>query len=261
MAFEVNPIAEKPEQQTARRLHLLYHELRRGGSAYSYVVGTEAFERHVILYARLRERAAGLLPELTFDDGHRSNLEFAVPILQSRGLVARFFITVGWTGTRQGYMSWQELRDLQAAGQSIGAHGWSHTLLTHCTESDLDTELRQARLVLEDKLGTSITTMSLPGGRYNRRVLAACKDAGYTQVYSSIPRADNANAQEPLIGRLNIRGNMQEEWIASLFEPGSAVLAKLERSYRMKAAAKAMLGDKAYEKLWALVNRKEQDAE
>jgi len=259
MAVQVKPTAEKPAQQTARSLHVLYHELRRGGSTYSYVVGTEAFERHVALYARLRERAAGLLPEITFDDGHRSNLEFAAPILHARGIVARFFITVGWTGTKPGYMDWAELRELQAAGQSIGAHGWSHTLLTHCAESDLQKELRQARLVLEDKLGTSITTMSLPGGRYNRRVLAACANAGYTQVYSSIPKA--ADAQETLIGRLNIRGDMREEWIASLFEPHSAVLAKLERTYRIKAAAKALVGDTVYEKLWALVNRKEQDAE
>jgi peptidoglycan/xylan/chitin deacetylase (PgdA/CDA1 family) len=146
-------------------LYLLYHELRPAGSAYSYVIDTEMFARHMDLVLQSRTEATSLWPEVTFDDGHVSNLEFAAPILYARGLTARFFITVGWTGTKPGYMGWNELRELQAAGQAIGAHGWSHKLLTHCTEQELRVELNDTRAALEDKLGSPITTMSLPGGR------------------------------------------------------------------------------------------------
>src|SRR6185437_12879132 len=125
--------------------------------------------------------------------GHLSDYEHALPLLQARNLQARFFITVGWTGQKPGYMGWNELRSLHEAGQQIGAHGWTHTLLTHCSDKELATELGQARLTLEDKLGTAITTMSLPGGRYNRHVLAACEKQGYTQVYTSIPRSEPAS--------------------------------------------------------------------
>jgi peptidoglycan/xylan/chitin deacetylase (PgdA/CDA1 family) len=155
-------------------------------------------------------------------------------------------------------MGWQELRALHQAGHAIGAHGWTHTLLTHCNEKELHRELVDARLTLEDKLGASITTMSLPGGRYNHRVLSACQEAGYTQVYTSEPKAESL----PLgatVGRLNIRGDMQPEWIANLFQPDSSVLAGLDRQYRIKATAKTLLGDRLYEKLWAVLNRKEPD--
>jgi peptidoglycan/xylan/chitin deacetylase (PgdA/CDA1 family) len=259
----VESTSKEQMQQPLKRLHLLYHELRPSGSqySYSYIVGTSEFEKHVELFVRLRAaERSGLWPEVTFDDGHISNFEYAAPILQSRGLAARFFITVGWTGNKPGYMGWPELRALHESGQSIGAHGWTHTLLTHCTENDLQTELSTARLTLEDKLGTSITTMSLPGGRYNGRVLAACEEAGYLQVYTSVPRA------EPLplgttVGRLNIRGDMQPEWIANLFQPDSSALSRMGRQYQMKAAAKGLLGDRLYEKLWALLNRKEPDSD
>jgi peptidoglycan/xylan/chitin deacetylase (PgdA/CDA1 family) len=248
-------------QQRLHKLYLLYHELRPSESQYSYVVNTQMFEKHIDLFVQLRNsKKCDLWPEVTFDDGHISNFEFAAPILQSRGLTAQFFITVGWTGNKSGYMGWPELRALHESGQSIGAHGWTHTLLTHCTEKDLETELSTARLTLEDKLGTSITTMSLPGGRYNRRVLAACEEAGYLQVYTSVPKA------EPLplgvtVGRLNIRGDMQPEWIANLVQPGSSTLSRLGRQYQVKAAAKGLLGDRLYEKLWALLNRKEPDSD
>ncbi|WP_348267228.1 polysaccharide deacetylase family protein [Edaphobacter paludis] len=248
-------------RRTLRSLHLLYHELRPISSDYSYVVATSAFEEHLNLFRQIREtEGCSLRPEITFDDGHISNLEYGMPLLQSRGFIAQFFITVGWTGQKKGYMDWQELRELHGSGQMIGAHGWSHTLLTHCSKDELDGELRRSRLTLEDKLGTSITTMSLPGGRYNRRVLAACEEAGYTEVYTSIPRAEQT-PHGSIIGRLNIRGDMKRDWIASALRPESGVLSRLGQQYRIKTTAQALLGDSLYGKLWSLVNRQESDSD
>jgi peptidoglycan/xylan/chitin deacetylase (PgdA/CDA1 family) len=243
-------------------LYLLYHELRPGRSEYSYVVETAAFEKHVDLFLELRKRKApGLSPEVTFDDGHISNFEFALPILQSRAIKAWFFITVGWTGQRRHYMDWQQLRALHEAGQQIGAHGWTHALLTHCNTANLQKELVDARLTLEDKLGTSITTMSLPGGRANQRILNACHKAGYTHVFTSTPKAEPDPAG-PTVGRLNIRRDMTLEWLEKLFQPDSGgVLASLQRQHQIKATAKTLLGDRLYEKLWSILNRQEPETE
>jgi Polysaccharide deacetylase len=251
----------KQMEAPVQRLYLLYHELRPGRSSYSYALETGEFEKQLDLFLQLRKMGkAGLWPEITFDDGHISNFEFALPALQSHAIHAWFFITVGWTGSRPGYMGWPELHALHQAGQTIGAHGWTHTLLTHCSPAELHRELVDARLTLEDKLGASITTMSLPGGRYNKRVLAACQEAGYTQIFTSIPKAEPEPAGQT-VGRLNIRGDMSLEWISKLFEPGSKILSGLERQHQIKATAKSLLGDRIYEKLWAILNRKEPDAE
>lgn len=242
-------------------LHLFYHELRTQGSAYTYATEVEAFAEQVALFARLRRDAACTLrPEITFDDGHSSDYELAVPVLQSHGLQARFFITAGWTGQRSGYMGWNELRAVHEAGHTLGAHGWTHELLTHCDEKQLKLELVHARLTLEDKLGCPVTSMSLPGGRANRRVLAACEKAGYTRVYTSEPKSE----VEPFpftVGRLNMRGDMTLDWIEQLFTPGTTTLATLARQHQVKAIAKSLLGDRLYAKLWALVNRQEPEHE
>jgi peptidoglycan/xylan/chitin deacetylase (PgdA/CDA1 family) len=258
--LRVESFSEKRAGQPLHSLYLLYHELRPLRSEYSYVCETAQFERHIDYFVHVqKEESRGLWPEVTFDDGHISNFEYALPILQSWGLVARFFITVGWTGRKPGYMGWRELRSLHQSGQLIGAHGWSHALLTNCAQEDLDRELSGARLMLEDKLGTSITTMSLPGGRYNQRVLAACRRAGYTQIFTSVPRAE----QMPpglLVGRLNVRGDMTLDRLRKVLQPGNHILARLERQYRIKAAAKTLMGDWLYEKVWAILNRKEPDS-
>ena len=259
--MHVESIGEERARQPLQKLNFLYHDLRPRGSDYSYVLDTNEFDKHLDLFLDMRTEAGpGLWPEVTFDDGHISNFEYALPALLSRGLSARFFITVGWTGKKPGYMGWKELRSLHESGQPIGAHGWSHTLLTHCAPGDLGVELGKAKSVLEDQLGAPITTMSLPGGRYNRRVLEACREAGYTQVYTSVPRAE----REPLgftVGRLNVRRDISLEWIRNVLQPGSRELSNLERQYRIKAFAKNVVGDRLYEKLWALLNRKEPDGD
>jgi hypothetical protein len=60
-----------------------------------------------------------------------------------------------------------------------------------------------------------------------------------------------------IIGRLNIRGDMKPEWIADVLNPESGTLTGLGRQYKVKEAAKALMGDRLYEKIWALLNRKE----
>jgi peptidoglycan/xylan/chitin deacetylase (PgdA/CDA1 family) len=243
--------------EQVKQLYVLYHEVRPGGSPYLYVVDAALFEQHCKLFSKLLANPdCQLNPVVTFDDGHFSNYEIALPLLQNYGLTARFFITAGLTGQKPGYMGWEDLRKLHNSGQKIGAHGWSHALLTRCSPSALEMELTRPRLILEDKLGTSVTTMSLPGGRYNKRVIAACEAAGYKHVYTSEPQIVEKPATF-LVGRLNIRGDATPDWLASIFEPDGHVLSNLQKQYRVKAAAKSLLGDRLYQKLWAALNREE----
>ena len=239
-----------------RCLYLLYHELRPSPSKYSYSLGTSAFATHADVIAEiLGNDRSGISPTVTFDDGYASDSEYALPILSARGLRAQFFITVGWTGKIAGYMGWPQVRSLTDAGYIVGTHGWSHALLTHCSARELDRELNASRKLLEDKLGIAVTTISLPGGRYNGRVLAACQEAGYTKVYTSEPRLETT-VPAFTIGRVNVSSDRSASWIRALFQPQSRELSKLQRQYSTKKTAQVFLGDWAYEKLWAAVTRK-----
>lgn len=240
-------------------LPLLYHQLRPVRSSYTYALETNAFESHADwVAAKNKEPGPGISVDITFDDGHLSDVEFALPILNARRLVARFFITAGWTGCKPQYMHWSDVRRLCDAGHIVGAHGWSHALLTRCSAKELDVELRQAKAEIEDKTGSSVTSMSLPGGRCNQRVLAACREAGYMHVYTSEPRV-RRDAGEFTIGRVNINSHATVDWLARLAEPGSRELMWLRARHRIKEAAKATLGDRVYGKLWNAVVRKETD--
>lgn len=238
------------------RLYFLYHELDTEKSAYTYALDREAFWRHCELFGAVRKQAGMLVPEITFDDGHRSNAELAAPVLGEFGLTAHFFLTAGWIGTKTDFMDWAQVRSLVSAGHVIGAHGWSHKLLTHCTAAELEQELAGARKMLEDRLGMAVTTMSLPGGRYTEKTLNACWDAGYSEVFTSRPEAAAAErAARSTVGRVNVRSQMSVEFLRSLLTPGDGALERMQRAERLKSAAKGIMGDRLYRACWALWNR------
>lgn len=231
-------------------LYFLYHALSKEPNDYSYILSVEQFRAHVALFAEVRKAGLSYLwPEVTFDDGHISNFKLALPILEAYDLPAHFFVTVGWTGRRPSYLGWAELRTLRDSGQQIGAHGWSHAFLTECNHEQMKRELLQSRLELEDKLGIEIRTMALPGGRYNRRVIAACKEAGYHRVFTSVP--EKAKQRVPfLVGRVNARSEMSIDEVRELLLPQGKAIRRLKRRYHLKGITKILLTNRLYDRLW-----------
>ena len=91
-------------------------------------------------------------------------------------------------------------------------------------------------------------------------MLDACREAGYTQVYTSHPQVEH-NPSAPTLGRLNVRGDATVDWVADLLSPQSRLLGRILRRDRLKQAGKSLLGDGLYGGLWRLVNRAEPDVD
>jgi peptidoglycan/xylan/chitin deacetylase (PgdA/CDA1 family) len=121
---------------------------------------------------------------LSFDDGNWSDLEVALPALQQRGLTATFFIVPGWLG-EPGFMSKQDLKELVAAGMTIGNHGLQHHDWTTLDQTKLEHEIAQGRRLLEELTGTKIHALAIPFGAYNDMVLDSLRRQAYEHVYTS----------------------------------------------------------------------------
>lgn len=122
--------------------------------------------------------------DLTFDDGYASDVDVALPALAERGLSARFFPLAGRLGT-PGHVDTAGVRALADAGMTIGSHGMRHRSWRGMDARAEDEELTQARSVIADAAGAPITSVACPFGDYDRRVLAALRGHGYTQVFTS----------------------------------------------------------------------------
>jgi peptidoglycan/xylan/chitin deacetylase (PgdA/CDA1 family) len=189
------------------------------------------------------EDAAAPAVRITFDDGERNNFVEAFPALRARGFAASFFVVPRRIATA-GYMTWDELAALAAAGMEIGAHGLTHRILVGLPARDLEEELAGARRALEDRLGVEVTSMSVPRGFYDARVLGAARAAGYRRVYVS-RRA--GGSEDGTIERVAVKATWTVDRFA-LAARGETPIG--ERLFQVATGrAKALLGARAYDRL------------
>jgi peptidoglycan/xylan/chitin deacetylase (PgdA/CDA1 family) len=73
-------------------------------------------------------------------------------------------------------MSWDELSTLDPTLITIGSHTLTHPILTTHTAEEINFELRESRLLLEQKLGREIHFFCYPNGSYDERVYQAVKN-------------------------------------------------------------------------------------
>jgi len=88
-------------------------------------------------------------------------------------------------------MSTRELLQLNGYSISVGAHTITHPNLTLINEQQLRRELSVSKLDLENLLGQEVHYLAYPGGRFNSRVVAATKEAGYDAACSVIGWGQN----------------------------------------------------------------------
>ncbi len=139
---------------------------------------------------------------LTFDDGLLDNYTIAFPIIKEFSLKAYFFVTVSKIGT-DGYMNWEQLKELKESGMIIGSHGMTHKVLVELDYKELNDEIQISKEIIEKKLGVSVDYFSIPYGHYNRRIIDKVIKAGYKAVFTSNPE-DKDNFR---FGRISVRGN------------------------------------------------------
>jgi peptidoglycan/xylan/chitin deacetylase (PgdA/CDA1 family) len=122
---------------------------------------------------------------ISFDDGDLGQFENGHAELVKRGMTATFFITTDWVG-RPNYVSWNQLREMRAAGMSIGSHSKSHPFLSELGEAGLRAELLGSKDRIDQELEQVTDTIALPGGDRPRRSLRPMLGAvGYRVVANS----------------------------------------------------------------------------
>jgi peptidoglycan/xylan/chitin deacetylase (PgdA/CDA1 family) len=164
------------------------------------VVSLADFVEFTRLGRQLPQRAV----VLTFDDGYRSFKDYAYPVLKDLGFTATLFIYTDWVGAGRGALSWNDLRELSAAGFDIQAHTKTHADLrrTH-GETDaqyarrMHVELELPQELFNKNLGRRSQILAYPYGRWEEGLLPKVKEYGYIAAFS-VRRQGNASFVRPL---------------------------------------------------------------
>ncbi len=76
-------------------------------------------------------------------------------------------------------INWEQARELEANGISIGSHTVTHPILTNVFESQLKFEINHSRARIHKMIGTEPDSFCYPNGSYNTKVKEAVARAGY----------------------------------------------------------------------------------
>jgi len=150
---------------------------------------------------------------ITFDDGHISNLEIALPILQEFGMSAYFFVTTDFIESREFFCR------------------------PHRLQSWLDSE---------------VLSISYPGGRYTSSTMDLAREIGYRQIFDSTfstVSATDLSKNDPL-ARVAIRRSTSSSDFQRMISNDKTYYRKVQRSQRIKQTAKRMLGNRLYHGLY-----------
>lgn len=125
---------------------------------------------------------------LSFDDGYEEIYTRAFPLMKERGIAGMVSVVAGYSGKTNlwdigggglRHLYWHEIKELIAAGWVICSHTMTHPDLKYCTDDRLAWELAESKALLERKLGIDMPAIAYPFGRFNARVVAATRRAGY----------------------------------------------------------------------------------
>ncbi len=170
---------------------------------------------------------------ITFDDGDITNYTNTYPILKSLGIKAHFFI-IGSKINSFGYMTWDKIRELKDAGMIIGSHGMTHRILIGLNDDELDYELSMSKELLEDNLGISVDSFSIPRGFHNRKIIKKAKDFGYKTIFTSG-------------NRIPVKADWDMNYFIKVLKNGYSFKDRAGES--IKNSAKRLLGPRNYDKM------------
>jgi peptidoglycan/xylan/chitin deacetylase (PgdA/CDA1 family) len=135
------------------------------------------------------------LPErpvmITFDDGSHDWMSQVLPMLEERGMVAEFYLTLD--AIAHGNLTWKQVRRLAAAGNGIGAHDVHHVQLAAfgdgrkaISKATMWSEVSEARRIIGENVGVFPDSMAYVGGGYDDTLVELVRNAGYTTARSIV---------------------------------------------------------------------------
>ena len=147
------------------------------------------------------------LPEkpvvLTFDDGYEDNYTHMLPILEAHGMKATIYMVTNDI-CRPGYLTWDELRDMQERGVEIGSHTANHLPLTSLAPQEQDDEVRLSKLLMEWNGIRTVFSFSYPNGAYDGRMPALLRENEYLTAVTGDAGLNTFETNPYLMQRVNI---------------------------------------------------------
>ena len=124
---------------------------------------------------------------ITIDDGYRSLYEIAYPLLKKYQFTATLFVYTDFVQATSMAMTWDQVREMKAAGFEIGSHSITHADLTLRKEDETEQafvarvtrELVESKKIIDRELNQNTVFFAYPYGSHDQQTVLLSQQAGY----------------------------------------------------------------------------------
>ena len=131
---------------------------------------------------------------ITLDDGSEGQYTRALPVLHEHHFTATFFPMTVVLG-KPGWLTRGQVRALDRAKMTIGAHTWDHSAVPDYKGDDWKVQLEQPKAELEKLLGHPVRLFAYPFGLWSAAAFPHLKNAGYLAAFQLADKLDRAAPQ------------------------------------------------------------------
>jgi peptidoglycan/xylan/chitin deacetylase (PgdA/CDA1 family) len=168
---------------------------------------------------------------VTFNDGFRDFLTSGRRVLSAAGARATLYVAVGHVGRPAAWLgqhaedfapllSWDEVREVAAAGVEIGSHSLVHTPMDVLPERMVDVQVRAARERLRQHTQTEVASFAYPHGYHTRLVRASVAHHGHLSACGIGRRPATVDSQPFAIPRLRVTPDHGPDELLALVRSG-----------------------------------------
>ena len=213
-----------------------------------FALAAATSSRRPVTVGRVPDELGSLFYSLTFDDGHLSDYTEAFPVLTELGLRATFFVVPTLVDT-PGHVTWNQLREMTAAGMEIGSHSLTHPFLDGLDRAALVREFGDSKAIIENRLGARVIAASLPRGWPSPLLEPVLGDLGYRVFCTSRAGWWHPGDRPLAIPRIGAYRGMPIEEFAAIANAEPRALWRLQMMEAAKSAVKACVGRRGWRRL------------
>ena len=176
---------------------------------------------------------------LTFDDGHKSNLN-AARLLSELGLHGYFYVVKNLSLENPEYLDEVEIKEISALGHSIGVHGKVHAPWARMEASRLLSDLRETKDWIEQLTGKPVITCSAPGGIINQATIDCIRSGIPELKYIRTSRYGVNHVGDTVIKSIGVRGDYSTEKVLNIATNDFWTMRKIMAYYHAKQIVKPL---------------------
>lgn len=156
---------------------------------------------------------------LTFDDGYRDHYTTAFPLLCKYGYKGTFFVVTGRVDQGDpGYLTWEQISEMHAAGMHIEPHSYNHPDLRNQPIEYVIWQVLGSKEAIEQRTGEQARFFSYPAGQYDDQVVEVLRSLDFWGAVVVEQGAEHRSDAMFALKRIRVRGGYTADDLAQVID-------------------------------------------